>query len=116
MNGILYAKKRALTGVTAMTVIELPDDLAAALKAKAAAQDLKLEDWFRTLTDAPASGGSDLDRVFADIRGLADDIDFGQQSRNTLPTGEIGKSLKLPALPLGDIGSLHRRDIYDDAS
>ena len=27
-----------------MTVIELPDDLAAALKAKAAAQDLKLED------------------------------------------------------------------------
>ena len=99
-----------------MTVIELPDDLAAALKAKAAAQDLKLEDWFRTLTDAPASGGSDLDRVFADIRGLADDIDFGQQSRNRSSTGETGKSLKLPALPLGDIGSLHRRDIYDDAS
>jgi hypothetical protein len=44
-----------------MTVIELPDDLAAALKAKAEAQHLKLEDWFRTLADAPASGGNDLD-------------------------------------------------------
>jgi plasmid stability protein len=29
-----------------MTVIELDDDLAAALKAKAAAQHLKLEEWF----------------------------------------------------------------------
>jgi hypothetical protein len=67
-----------------MTVIELPDDLAAALKAKADAQHLELEDWFRTLADAP-------------------------------PTGKTGSRLKLPALPLGDIGSLHRRDIYDDA-
>ena len=25
-----------------------------------------------------------------------------------------GKTLKLPALPLGTMGSLHRRDIYDD--
>jgi plasmid stability protein len=68
-----------------MTVIELPDDLAAALKAKAAAQDLKLEDWFRTLTDAPASGGNDLDRVFAEIRGLADDIDFSRDTATSRP-------------------------------
>jgi Arc/MetJ-type ribon-helix-helix transcriptional regulator len=26
-----------------------------------------------------------------------------------------GKGLKLPARPLGQIGALHRRDIYDDA-
>ena len=48
-----------------MTVIELPDDLAAALKARAAAQDLKLEDWFRTLTDAPATGSNDRNRMLA---------------------------------------------------
>ncbi len=36
-----------------MTVIEIDDDLAAALKAKAASQHLKLEDWFRTLTGTP---------------------------------------------------------------
>ena len=77
-----------------MTVIELPDDLAAALKAKADAQHLKLEDWFRT---------------------LADDVDFDGEDRNPSPTSKPGKSLKLPALPLGDLGSLHRRDIYDDA-
>jgi antitoxin ChpS len=32
-----------------MTVIELPDDQAAALKARAAAQGLTLEDWFEKL-------------------------------------------------------------------
>jgi len=32
-----------------MTVIELPDDQAAALRAKAAAQGLSLEDWFKKL-------------------------------------------------------------------
>jgi|1185.fasta_scaffold1328249_2 hypothetical protein len=31
------------------------------------------------------------------------------------PTTPSGKTLKLPALPLGAVGSLHRRDIYDDA-
>ena len=36
-----------------MTVIEIDDDLAAALKAKAASQHLKLEDWFQTLTGTP---------------------------------------------------------------
>ena len=32
-----------------MTVIELPDEQAAALKARAAAQGLTLEDWFKEL-------------------------------------------------------------------
>jgi hypothetical protein len=37
-----------------MTVIELPDDAAAALAAKASAQGLSLEDWFKQLaTDGP---------------------------------------------------------------
>ncbi len=36
-----------------MAFIEIDDDLAAALKATAALQHLKLEDWFRTLTGAP---------------------------------------------------------------
>ncbi len=40
-----------------MTVIELDDDLAAALRAKADAQHLKLEDWFRTLAGLPAGNG-----------------------------------------------------------
>ena len=44
-----------------MTVIELPDDLAAALKAKAEAQHLKLEDWFRTLT-GPSPYNGDAQR------------------------------------------------------
>src|SRR4051794_35063175 len=39
-----------------MTVIELPDDQAASLKAKAAAQGLTLEDWFQKLAgdESPA--------------------------------------------------------------
>jgi hypothetical protein len=73
-----------------LTVIELPDDLAAALRAKAEAQQLKLEDWFRTLTDVP--------------------------SRTEGMTGLQPKAgLKLPARALGDLGPLHRCDIYDDA-
>jgi hypothetical protein len=39
-----------------------------------------------------------------------------QQVRNAFPAGTSAKNLKLPALPLGDLGSLHRRDIYEDAS
>ncbi len=39
-----------------MTVIELPDDQAAALKAKAAAQGLSLEDWFKKLAVAETLG------------------------------------------------------------
>jgi len=34
-----------------MTVIEIPDDQAAALKAKAAAEGLSLEAWFRKLAE-----------------------------------------------------------------
>ena len=38
-----------------MTVIQLPDDQAAALKARAAAQGLTLEAWFEKLSRVPAS-------------------------------------------------------------
>ena len=51
-----------------MTMIELDDDLAAALKAKADAQHLKLEDWFRTLTGMPANNGDALRRQAAGAR------------------------------------------------
>lgn len=37
-----------------MTVIEIPDDQAAALKAKAAAQGLTLEAWFKKLAEEGA--------------------------------------------------------------
>jgi hypothetical protein len=43
-----------------MTVIEIPDDQAAALKAKAAAQGLTLEAWFKKLADEDAG---ELERV-----------------------------------------------------
>ena len=39
-----------------MTTIEIPDDQAAALKAKAAAQGLSLGDWFRKLAEGTGSG------------------------------------------------------------
>ena len=39
-----------------MRVIELPDDQAAALTAKAAAQGLTLEDWFKSLAVEPPAG------------------------------------------------------------
>jgi hypothetical protein len=51
-----------------MTLIELDDDLAAALKAKADAQHLKLEDWFRTLTGMPAKNGDSQRRQGAAAR------------------------------------------------
>ncbi len=42
-----------------MRVIELPDDQAAALTAKASAQGLRLEDWFKSLAvETPAAHGS----------------------------------------------------------
>lgn len=44
-----------------MTVIEIPDDQAAALKAKAAAQGLSLEGWFKKLAEPGAGGMSGLD-------------------------------------------------------
>lgn len=69
-----------------MTVIELDDDQAAALKAKAAAQGLTLEDWFEKLAapDTVAPAGS-LDAMFAAIRGLADDVDFSRNPSVTRP-------------------------------
>ena len=70
-----------------MTVIELPDDQAAVLKAKAAAQGLTLQDWFKTLADAepPASQHETLDAMFAKIRGLADDVDFSRNQSTSRP-------------------------------
>jgi uncharacterized protein (DUF433 family) len=51
---ISYPEKGS-KGAERMTVIELPDEQAAALKAKAAAQGLTLEAWFQKLAlDAPA--------------------------------------------------------------
>jgi antitoxin component of MazEF toxin-antitoxin module len=38
-----------------MTVIQLPDELAAALKARAAAQGLSLEAWFEELSGIPVA-------------------------------------------------------------
>jgi hypothetical protein len=70
-----------------MTVIELPDDQAAALKAKAAAQGLTLQDWLKEMAIP--------------------------EPKKEPPSG-TGKALELPILHLGVMGPLHRRDIYDD--
>ena len=50
---MFYSEKRA-PEFWPMTVIELPDEQAAALKAKAAAQGLTLEDFFRKLAEEEA--------------------------------------------------------------
>ncbi len=47
-----------------MTVIRLPDDQAAALKARAAAQGLTLEAWFEKLSGAPESTSQPGSRRF----------------------------------------------------
>ena len=70
-----------------MTVIELPDEEAAALNAKAAAQGLTLVQWMRELAT----------------------------SRTEQEAGANRQPEELPVLHLGAIGPLHRRDIYDDA-
>jgi hypothetical protein len=61
-----------------MTVIELPDDQAAALTARAAAQGLTLADWFKSLaveTSAPAGGvQSAADIVLEEMRKVPADI------------------------------------------
>jgi plasmid stability protein len=62
-----------------MTIIELPDDQAAALAAKAAAQGLSLEDWFKSLlvVDALASPGgvqSAADIALEEMRKVPADI------------------------------------------
>jgi hypothetical protein len=38
-----------------------------------------------------------------------------QQVRVGVPPAAAKRTFKLPARDLGDMGSLHRRDIYDDA-
>jgi hypothetical protein len=61
-----------------MVVIELPDDQAAALKAKAAAQGLTLEDWFRSLAaETPAKAGgvqAAADIVLDEMRKVPADL------------------------------------------
>src|SRR5450631_1215001 len=58
---MLYAEKRRLTKEPAMTMIELPDEQAAALKAKAAAQGYTLEVWLKKLAEGGTGGFSALD-------------------------------------------------------
>jgi hypothetical protein len=53
---MLYAKRDSQKGTRPMTVIELPDNQAAALKAKAAAQGLSLKAWLGKLAEeSPAA-------------------------------------------------------------
>jgi len=61
-----------------MTVIELPDEEAAALKAKAAAQGLSLEDWFSKLAAAgPVTPpGKDLVQFFRESPLVGLEMDF----------------------------------------
>ncbi len=69
-----------------MTVIELPDDQAAALTAKATAQGLTLAQLIQKLAGVETESAA---------------------GRNSKPAA-------LPIRHLGVMGSLHRRDIYDD--
>jgi len=71
-----------------MTVIELNDTDAAALKAKAAAQGLSLQEWLK---------------------------EMAMPEPKKDPQVVTGKALELPLRHLGVMGPLHRRDIYDDA-
>jgi hypothetical protein len=61
-----------------MAVIELPDDQAAALTAKAAAQGLSLEDWFKSLAvETPAGPGgvqTAADIVLEEMRKVPADL------------------------------------------
>jgi hypothetical protein len=61
-----------------MTVIELPDEQAAALKAKAAAAGLTLEAWLNKLASAEPSGQNPLqtaaDIVLAHMRKVPPEI------------------------------------------
>lgn len=71
-----------------MTVIEVPDDQAAVINAKAAAQGLTLEDWFKGLAVSDASAtltapGS-LDAMVGVVRCLADDIEFSRNPSTAL--------------------------------
>ena len=61
-----------------MTVIELPDDQAAALKEKAAALGLTLEDWLKSLADEALIGPGGLqsaaDIVLEEMRKVPADL------------------------------------------
>jgi len=61
-----------------MTVIELPDELAAALKTKAAAAGLTLEAWLNTLASGEPSGERPLqtapDIVLSHMRNVPPEI------------------------------------------
>lgn len=61
-----------------MTLIELPDDQAAALTAKAAAQGLSLEDWFKSLAAealaVPGGVQSAADIVLEEMRKVPADV------------------------------------------
>jgi hypothetical protein len=62
-----------------MTVIELPDDQAAVLKAKAAAQGLTLEDWFKKLAGAETPSAPDaknLVQFFRESPLVGFELDF----------------------------------------
>lgn len=72
-------------------ILELPDNEEATLKSRALAQGVTAEEYARRI--------------------LRRDLVL-----EASPPVNSAKSLKLPALPLGNLGSLHRRDIYDDAS
>jgi plasmid stability protein len=50
-----------------MTVIELPDEQAAALKAKAAAAGLSLEEWLQKLAEQESSAANRPHRHIADV-------------------------------------------------
>jgi hypothetical protein len=56
-----------------MTVIELPDEQATALKAKAAASGLTLEAWLKQLA-APEVTGEPLDQPVGRPRSLQDEL------------------------------------------
>jgi hypothetical protein len=57
------------------------------------------------ISDEASRQGISVDEL---LQRLMDD-------RQVAPSGKSSKGLKLPRLRLGDVGELHRRDIYDDA-
>jgi hypothetical protein len=71
-----------------VTVIEVPDDQAAALKAKAAAQGLTLTDWRQYLASEPSASApvssktpaKDMVELFAPLRGL--NLDLNRAGRH----------------------------------
>src|ERR1039457_1849071 len=86
---ILYARKRS-KGNPAMIVIEIPDDQAAALKARAAPHGLTLESWFAKLAEEEAKESAPQ-KPFKTGRGMlakygpapsAEEIDENRRDRS----------------------------------